>query len=79
MALLVKRLDVNVGDVPHVIVTCCILHNICDTHLMKVLEGVETSRDTAAQDDRSSPSECGVKLISVILYHIVVYYVQSDR
>ena len=36
MALLVKRLDVNVGDVRNVIVACCTLHNICDTHLMKV-------------------------------------------
>ena len=29
---LLKRLDVNVGDVPHVIAVCCTLHNICEMH-----------------------------------------------
>ena len=64
MALLVKRLDVNVGDVPNMIVACCTLHNLCD-NCDESLEGVETSRDTAAQDDRSSPSKCGVKLMYI--------------
>ena len=36
MALLDKRRDVNVGDVPNMTVACYTLHNICETHLMKV-------------------------------------------
>ena len=43
MALLVKRLDVNVGDVPNVIVACCTLHNICD-NFDERLKDVETTR-----------------------------------
>ena len=54
MALLVKRLDVNVDDVPNVIVACCTLHNLSD-NFDESLEDVETSRDTDAQDDRPSP------------------------
>ena len=46
--------DVNVGDVPNMIVVGCTLHNLCD-NFDESLEDVETSRDTDAQDDRSSP------------------------
>ena len=72
MALLVKRLDVNVGDVPNVTVACCTLHNLCD-NFDESLEGVETSRDTAAQDDRSSPSECTCEVKLMYIEHFVTH------
>ena len=29
---LLKRLDVNVCDVPQLVAACCVLHNICEIH-----------------------------------------------
>ena len=29
---LLKRLDVDVGDVPELVTACCVLHNICEVH-----------------------------------------------
>ena len=29
---LLKRLDVNVYDVPQLVAACCVLHNICEIH-----------------------------------------------
>ena len=29
---LLKRLDVDVNNVPHVVAACCTLHNICEVH-----------------------------------------------
>ena len=49
---LLKRLDVDVGDVPEVVAASCVLHNICERHGEEFseewLEGVE-----------SPASECG--------------------
>ena len=51
---LLKRLDVSVEDVPSLIATCCVLHNICemhgDTFDESLLEGVETDDGTPAAD-----------------------------
>ena len=50
---LLKRLDVSVEDVPNVIATCCVLHNICEMHGdifdKNLLEGVETGNGTLAR------------------------------
>jgi hypothetical protein len=29
---LLKRLDVDIGDVPELVTACCVLHNICEVH-----------------------------------------------
>ena len=29
---LLKRLDVHVSDVPELVATCCVLHNVCEIH-----------------------------------------------
>ena len=55
---LLKRLDVSVEDVPNVIATCCVLHNICemhgDTFDENLLEGVETGHGTLATTTTAS-------------------------
>ena len=48
---LLKRLDVCVRDVPKLVATCCVLHNVCevrgDTFNEEWLEGVESGCDTS--------------------------------
>ena len=34
---LLKRLDVNVCDVPQLVAACCVLHNICEIHAGNIL------------------------------------------
>ena len=48
---LLKRLDVDVGDVPEVVDACCVLHNICEHH------GEEFSEEWLGVE--SPASECG--------------------
>ena len=42
---LLKRLDVNIDDVPELVAACCVLHNICEIHgdefNVEWMEGVE--------------------------------------
>ena len=68
MALL-KRLNVNVSDVPNVIAACCTFHNICEIHGDSfddsLLEGVDTDCDAAG--DRSSRSESGVDIRKALM------------
>ena len=49
---LLKRLDINVSDVPKLVAACCTLHNICeihgDTFDEEWLEGVEGVGETDA-------------------------------
>ena len=53
-----KTIDVSVEDVPNVIATCCVLHNICemhgDTFDESLLEGVETGHGTLATTTTAS-------------------------
>ena len=30
--MLLKRLDINVKDVPELVAACCTLHNVCEVH-----------------------------------------------
>ena len=59
---LLKRLDINVGDVPELVAACCTLHNICeiygDTFDQERLDGVEAACETATTDT-GSQSESG--------------------
>ena len=56
---MLKRLDVDVSDVPELVAACCVLHNICEIHREEfsddLLEGVE-----------SKASECGSAVASNI-------------
>ena len=60
---LLKRLDVNVSDVPRLVAACCTLHNICeihgDTFDEEWLEGVEAvgEADTAETGSQSVSGE----------------------
>ena len=89
MALLVKRLDVNVDDVPNVIVVGCTLHNICDTHLMKVwrvlrhhvtqlLKMIDIISVVVWSKINVHRALMTLSVSLIVLYHIIVYYVQSD-
>ena len=60
---LLKRLDINISDVPKLLAACCALHNICeihgDTFDEEWLEGVEavSESDTAEAGSQSASGE----------------------
>ena len=68
---LLKRLDVSVEDVPSVIATCCVLHNICemhgDTFDESLLEGVETDDGTSAADSGPPHSVSGANVRQALM------------
>ena len=51
---LLKRLDINIRDVPELVAACCTLHNICEVHAdtfdEEWLEGVETTGEIVTSD-----------------------------
>ena len=51
---LLKRIDINVRNVPELIAACCTLHNICKVHEDSFdedwLEAVEVTRGAEAND-----------------------------
>ena len=61
---LLKRLDINVRDVPELVAACCTLHNICEVHAdtfdEEWLEGVETTGEIVTCDtaSQSGSGEC---------------------
>ncbi len=59
---LMKRIDIDVRNVPELIAACCALHNICEVHGDSFdedwLEGVEITRETEASDG-TTQSESG--------------------
>lgn len=59
---LLKRIDIDVRNVPELIAACCTLHNICEIHGDSFdehwLEGVEVTREAEASDG-TTQSESG--------------------
>ena len=59
---LLKRIDIDVRNVPELIAACCTLHNICEIHGDSFdehwLEGVEVTREAEANDG-TTQSESG--------------------
>ena len=54
---LLKRLDINVRDVPELVAACCTLHNICkvrtDTFDEERLQGNKTTGEIVTYDTAS--------------------------
>ena len=55
---LLKRLDVDVSDVPEVVTACCVLHNICKVHgeefSEELLEGTESQESECSAGTMAS-------------------------
>ena len=60
---LLKRIDIDIRNVPELIAACCTLHNICEVHgdLFDEhwLEGVEVTSEVEANDVSATQSESG--------------------
>ena len=70
---LLKRLDINVKDVPELVAACCTLHNMCEIHsdtFDEALLGVEIGCDVAS-DTRSSQVESGENIRQALMSHFV--------
>jgi len=63
MRCLLKRLDVNVSDVPELVAACCVLHNICEIHVEyfdeEWLEGVKDDSITVNSIPTAAQAESG--------------------
>ena len=55
---LLRRLDVNVSDVPELVAACCVLH-ICEIHVEYWLEGVQDGSITVNSTPTAAQAECG--------------------
>ena len=60
---LLKRLAVNVSDVPELVAACCVLHNACEIHGEyfdeEWLEGVQDDSITVNSTPTAAQAECG--------------------
>ena len=72
---LLKRLDVDVSDVPEVVTTCCVLHNICEVHGEEFseewLEGVESqaSECSSGMAAPAQPQDSAVSIRDALKSH----------
>ena len=70
-----KRLDVDVNDVPELVAACCVLHNICEIHREEfsddLLEGVESQASDRGSAVASSiqPQESAVNIRNALTSH----------
>ena len=67
---LLKRLNVDVSDVPEHVATCCVLHNMCEVHGDSFddewLDGVERE-DLSASASSTQPTENAVDIRNAFL------------
>ena len=70
---LLKRLDVDVRDVPELVTACCILHNICEVHGEQFseewLEGVESQGSSSGVAAPSQPQDSAVSIRNALKSH----------
>ena len=70
---LLKRLDINVGDVPELVAACSTLHNMCEVHGDTFdedwLEGVENISNGSTADGGSSQSESGESIRQALMLY----------
>ena len=70
---LLKRLDVDVGDVPELVTACCVLHNICEVHGEDFnddwLEGVESQVSSSGIAVPSQPQDSAVGIRDALKSH----------
>ena len=69
---LLKRLDVDVGDVPEVVAACCVLHNICERHGEEFseewLDGVEC-QGSECSSVAAQPQDSAVSIRNTLTSH----------
>ena len=70
---LLKRLDVDVRDVPELVTACCVLHNICEVHGEQFseewLEGVESQGSSSGVAAPSQPQDSAVSIRNALKSH----------
>ena len=72
---LLKRLDVDISDVPEVVTACCVLHNICEVHGEEFsdewLAGVESqaSESSSGTAAPSQPQDSAVSIRDALKSH----------
>ena len=69
---MLKRLDVDVGDVPEVVAACCVLHNICECYGEEFseewLDGVE-SQGSECSSVAAQPQDSAVGIRDTLTSH----------
>lgn len=69
---LLKRLDVDIRNVPEVVAACCVLHNVCEIHGEEFsdewLEGVESESGSAAATP-AQPQDSAVSIRDALMSH----------
>jgi hypothetical protein len=70
---LLKRLDVDISDVPELVTACCVLHNICEVHGEQFseewLEGVESQVNSSGIAAPSQPQDSAVSIRNALKSH----------
>ena len=72
---MLKRLDVDIKDVPEVVAACCVLHNICKIHGEEFseewLEGVESqeSESGSAAATPAQPQDSAANIRDALMSH----------
>ena len=69
---MLKRLDLDIRDVPKV-VAACVLHNVCEIHNEEFseewLEGVESQESTSAAPTPTQPQITAVGIRDALMSH----------
>jgi hypothetical protein len=69
---LLKRLDVDVSDVPELVTACCVLHNICEVHGEEFSEewlGVESQASSSGIAAPSQPQDSAICIRDALKSH----------
>ena len=68
---LLKRLDVNVSDVPELVAACCVLHNICEIHgehfSEEWMEGVQDDSITVNSTPTTTEADSGQNIRTALM------------